>query len=198
MSADAENRLQAPSLFLRVTDVIRELLPARLAVLSAAGLSCEPGVIIKTPSRFEVGSNVVLQRRALLHCGGKAWCGYGGGIILGDNVVVGPNCTLYGAGLITVGEYTHFGPGSMVMAQAGDADAANRQSTEPGRFNDPVVIGKGVWVGAGAVILGNTVLGDNCVIGPNSVVSGEYEAGTTLIGNPARAVRRRPLEDAEQ
>ena len=121
MSADAENRLQAPSLFLRVTDVIRELLPARLAVLSAAGLSCEPGVIIKTPSRFEVGSNVVLQRRALLHCGGKAWCGYGGGIILGDNVVVGPNCTLYGAGLITVGEYTHFGPGSMVMAQAGDA-----------------------------------------------------------------------------
>ena len=167
-------------------------------MLSAAGLSCEPGVIIKTPSRFEVGRDVVLQRRALLHCGGKAWCEYGGGIILGDNVVVGPNCTLYGAGLITVGEYTHFGPGSMVMAQAGNADAANRQSAEPGRFNDPVVIGKGVWVGAGAVILGNTVLGDNCVVGPNSVVSGEYEAGCTLIGNPARAVRRRPLEDSQE
>ena len=44
----------------------------------------------------------------------------------------------------------------------------------------------GVWVGAGAVILGNSTLGDNCVVGPNSVVSGDYPAGTTLIGNPAR------------
>lgn len=174
------------------------MLPTKLWTLFVPGLSCEPGVVIKTPSRLAVGRGVVLQRRALLHCGGRAWCDYGGDISLGDHVVVGPNCTLYGAGLITVGDFTHFGPGSMVMAQAGDADGANRQSTDPARFNHPVVIGKGVWVGAGAVILGNSVLGDNCVVGPNSVVSGEYEAGTTLIGNPARAVRRRSVEGSAE
>jgi acetyltransferase-like isoleucine patch superfamily enzyme len=85
----------------------------------------------------------------------------------------------------------------MVMAQAGNADAGQRQSTEPARNNDPVDIGKGVWIGAGAVILGNTVLGDNCVVGPNSVVSGTYEAGSTLIGNPARVVRRRNIEETK-
>jgi acetyltransferase-like isoleucine patch superfamily enzyme len=180
----------------RIVDALLELLPARFTKLSASGFSCEPGVVVKTPSRLKVGKGVVLQRRALLHCGGKAWCGYRGGISLADHVVVGPNCILYGAGHIDVGEYTHFGPGAMVMAQAGDPDSMERQTTEPGRANDPVTIGKGVWVGAGAVILGNTVLGDNCVVGPNSVLSGHYEAGTTLIGNPARAVRRRQVEDS--
>ena len=185
----------APPIGRRIADALIELLPARFTKLSASGFSCEPGVVIKTPSRLRIGKNVVLQRRALLHCGGKSWCGYAGGISLGDNVVVGPNCTLYGAGTIDVGEFTHFGPGAMIMAQAGNADAGNRQTTLPGRLNDPVVIGKGVWIGAGAVILGNTVLGDNCVVGPNSVVSGEYEPGTTLIGNPARAVQIRASKD---
>lgn len=195
MSTDNAGSSHAPSIGRRLADAFLERLPARFAKLSATGFSCEPGVVIKTPSRLKLGKNVVLQRRALLHCGGKVWCDYQGGITLGDNVVVGPNCTIYGAGLITVGDYTHFGPGSMVMAQAGNADAADRQTTEPGRLNDPVAIGKGAWIGAGAVILGNTVLGDNCVVGPNSVVSGEYEAGSTLIGNPARVVQRRAPED---
>ena len=186
-----------PSLMQRMADAFLERLPARLTKISVRGFSCEPGVVIKTPSRLKLGDGVVLQRRALLHCGGKVWCDYRGGITLGDHVVVGPNCILYGAGHIEVGDYTHFGPGSMVMAQAGDADASNRQSNEPGRHNDPVVIGKGAWIGAGAVILGNTVLGDNCVVGPNSVVSGQYESGTTLIGNPARVVRRRSSEDLD-
>lgn len=194
MSIETAGEQQAPKIGRRIADAFFERLPARFAKLSAQGFSCEPGVTIKTPSRLELGKDVVLQRRALLHCGGKAWCGYAGGISLGDNVVIGPNCTLYGAGSISVGDYTHFGPGAMVMAQAGNADARNRQTTEPGRLNEPVVIGKGVWIGAGAVILGNTVLGDNCVVGPNSVVSGEYEEGSTLIGNPARVVQRRQPE----
>jgi maltose O-acetyltransferase len=58
-----------------------------------------------------------------------------------------------------------------------------------------VVLGSGVWIGAGAVILGGTTLGNNCTVGPNSVVMGNYPAGTSLIGNPARAVLRRRDSD---
>jgi acetyltransferase-like isoleucine patch superfamily enzyme len=185
---------QKPAFGRRLLDALLELLPARLARLSAHGLRCEAGVVVKTPSRLLLGRDVVLQRRALLHCGGKDWCDYGGGIELGDGVVIGPGCTLYGAGTIRVGAFSHLGPGAMLMAQAGNAGSQDRLSARPGHVNEPIVIGQGVWVGAGAVILGNTRLGDNCVIGPNSVVSGDYPAGTTLIGNPARAVQRRSAE----
>ncbi len=34
-----------------------------------------------------------------------------GEIVLGDHVVIGPGCILYGAGGIFMGEYTHLGPG---------------------------------------------------------------------------------------
>lgn len=180
-----------PGLGRRTFEFLLELLPARFGKLGAPGLRCERGVFIKTPSRLILGRNVVLQRRALLHCGGKEWCDYGGGIELGDNVVVGPSCKLYGAGTIRIGAYSHLGPGSMVIAQCGDVDTADRETEHFGHVNDPIVLGKAVWIGAGAVILGGTNLGDNCVVGANSVVSGDYPAGTTLIGNPARPVRVR-------
>jgi acetyltransferase-like isoleucine patch superfamily enzyme len=189
--AMTENR---PGLLHRLLDFVRERIPARIAMAGASGFRCEPGVVIKTPSRLKLGHNVVLQRRALLHCGGKDWCNYGGGIELDEGVVIGPGCALYGAGSIRVGRYSHLGPGAMIMAQAGNVASDNRLTDRPGHLNEPVVIGEGVWVGAGAVILGNSTLGDNCVVGPNSVVSGDYPAGTTLIGNPARAVRRRSAE----
>ncbi|NNL99130.1 MAG: acyltransferase, partial [Gammaproteobacteria bacterium] len=146
---------------------------------------------LKTPTRLRIGDGVVIQRRAVLHCGGRAWSDYQGGIDIGNHVVIGPGCYLYGAGTIEIGDYTHFGPGSMVMTQSGNAASPTRQSTTPGHLVEPVRIGSGVWIGAGAVILGGTTLGDNCLVGPNSVVKGNYDAGTTLIGNPARVVRQR-------
>jgi len=182
---------QKPSFGRRLGDYLLERLPVRLAKLTVPGFRCEPGVIVKAPSRLQLGRNVVLQRRSMLHCGGRDWCDWGGGIELDDGVVIGPNCTLYGAGRISIGAYSHLGPGAMIMAQAGDVRSRDRLTSRPGHVNEPVTIGQGVWIGAGAVILGNTTLGDNCVVGPNSVVSGNYESGTTLIGNPARAVTRR-------
>lgn len=174
-----------------IVNVLLEYLPLKLVKIATPGLRCEPGVVVKTPGRLKLGRNVVLQRRALLHCGGKSWCNYKGAIELGEHVVVGPGCTLYGAGTIKVGDYTHFGPGSMIMSQAGVAEGQSRYSSTPERINEPVILGKGVWVGAGAVVLGGSVLGDGCTISPNSVVCGHYESCSTLIGNPARVALKR-------
>lgn len=182
----------------RIVNAMLELMPVRLAKLSAKGLQCESGVVVKTPQRLSLGEGVVLQRWSILHCGGRKWSDYKGGIDLGNHVVVGPGCILYGAGTIRVGDFTHFGPGSMVMTQSGNARSATRQSTTPGHLVEPVVLGNGVWVGAGAIILGGTNLGDDCIVGPNSVVQGNYPAGTTLIGNPARAILQRNKEGDSQ
>lgn len=191
MGSDTSAVSERPGLAARAIDFLLERLPVWLVKSTASGLRCEPGVVVKSPSRLRLGRDVTLQRRAILHCGGKPWCDYEGGIELGDGVVIGPNCTLYGAGTITIGAFSHLGPGAMVMAQAGDADDQERMTARPRYRNEPVAIGAGVWIGAGAVILGNSRLGDNCVVGPNSVVSGDYPSGTTLIGNPARVVKRR-------
>lgn len=161
--------------------------------MGASGLRCESGVKVKTPSRLKLGRGVTLQRRSLLHCGGKSWSDYEGAIDLGDHVVIGPNCILYGAGGIRVGAYSHLGPGAMIITQSGVVDDDRRFSVAPARLHEPVDVGQGVWIGAGAVLVGGTKLGDGCTVSPNSVVSGEYEPGTTLVGNPARVARRHPV-----
>ena len=177
----------------RAMNRLLEILPVRLAKIGAGKLRCESGTRVKTPTRLFLGRGVTLQRRSLLHCGGKSWCDYKGSITLGDHVVVGPNCILYGAGVIRVGDYTHLGPGSMIITQSGVVDDDSRFSLNPARIHEPVELGKGVWIGAGAVLVGGTKLGDGCTVGPNSVVSGEYGPGTTLIGNPARVSRTRAI-----
>jgi lipopolysaccharide O-acetyltransferase len=53
-----------------------------------------------------------------------------------------------------------------------------------------VVIGRNVWVGDGVAILGGAEIGDGAVVGANSVVNGVVEAGSVVVGCPARVVRR--------
>ena len=122
------------------------------------------------------------------------WSDYEGAIHLGDQVVIGPNCILYGAGVIRIGDFTHLGPGSMIMTQAGVVDDESRFTLTPKRIHEPVEVGRGTWIGAGAVLVGGTRLGDGCTVSPNSVVSGEYAAGTTLVGNPARVARQHNVD----
>ncbi len=175
----------------RASNRLLERLPIRLAKLGAEKLRCEPGAMVKTPTRLFLGRGVTLQRGCLLHCGGRVWCDYEGAIHLGDHVVIGPNCILYGAGVIRIGDFSHLGPGSMIISQAGVVDDESRFSSAPTMIQEPIELGKGTWIGAGAVLVGGTKLGDGCNVSPNSVVSGEYGPGTTLVGNPARIARQR-------
>jgi len=60
-------------------------------------------------------------------------------------------------------------------------------------------VGDNVMLGAGAKILGGLRIGDNATVGANSVVVESVEAGSTVVGIPARKVaqRRRPMNDLE-
>ena len=53
------------------------------------------------------------------------------------------------------------------------------------------VIGSDVWIGQNAVILPGVHIGDGAIIGANSVVGSNIEPYTIVVGNPARALRKR-------
>jgi serine acetyltransferase len=82
------------------------------------------------------------------------------GIVVHAGVVLGDRCTLFQH--VTIGENT----------------------TRPG----VPVLGDDVVVGAGAVILGAVTVGDGARVGANAVVTDDVDAGTVVVGNPARRV----------
>lgn len=53
------------------------------------------------------------------------------------------------------------------------------------------IIGSNVFIGAGAKIIGSVSIGDGAKVGANAVVVYDVPAHTTVVGNPARVVRRR-------
>ena len=89
---------------------------------------------------------------------------HGMGIVIGETAEIGDNCTIYHG--VTLG-----GTGK---------DKGKRHPT----------IGNNVLIGAGAQLLGPITVGDNVMIGAGSVVLDGVEAGTTVTGPKARAVKR--------
>ena len=53
------------------------------------------------------------------------------------------------------------------------------------------IIGNDVWIGQNATILPGVHIGDGAIIGANSVVGSDVPPYTIVVGNPARAIRKR-------
>ncbi len=65
-------------------------------------------------------------------------------------------------------------------------------------LNGQDVVGDEVVIGAGAVVMPRTEIGAGAVVGIGAVVVGLVPPGCTVVGNPARVVRRPPAEGSER
>ena len=69
------------------------------------------------------------------------------------------------------------------------------KQTPPTRNDLPIkgdtIIGNDVWIGQNATILPGVRIGDGAIIGANSVVGSNVEPYTIVVGNPAKALRKR-------
>lgn len=69
------------------------------------------------------------------------------------------------------------------------------EQTPPTQNDLPIkgdtIIGNDVWIGQNATILPGVRIGDGAIIGANSVVGSNVEPYTIVVGNPAKALRKR-------
>ncbi|MEO6584476.1 MAG: acyltransferase [Ferruginibacter sp.] len=74
---------------------------------------------------------------------------------------------------------------------------ASHNVTDPEwkEIKESITIGDYVWIGTGAMILPGVSIGRGAVIGARAVVSKSVDAGTVVVGSPARPIsRKRPEE----
>jgi maltose O-acetyltransferase len=127
----------------------------------------------------EVGKGAVI--RPPFHCD------FGFNIRLGSDAFLNFNCVILDVVEVTIGDRTQIGPAVQIYAADHPRDLAQRrEGLECGR---PVRIGRDVWIGGGAIILPGITIGDNAIVGAGSVVTHDVPAGTTVAGNPARAMK---------
>jgi len=91
-----------------------------------------------------------------------------GGLVLGNHVLVGPNCA------ILTSNYSYRELDIPLPAQ--------------GSVSKGVSIGNNVWLGANSVVLDGTEIGDNVIVSAGSIVSGIVPRNAVIQGNPAAVI----------
>lgn len=121
--------------------------------------------------RLEIGSRCSFNHNVLL---GAA----GGEILIGDDVLIGPN----------------------VVLRAADHEFSNVDVPirRQGHCRGRIVIGNDVWLAANVVVTSDVTIGSGCVVGAGSVVTHDLPSMTVCVGNPARPIRSRLSQISEQ
>ena len=105
---------------------------------------------------------------------------------LGRGTYVNPGATI--AGNVTLGAHVAVGPGCIV---GHDCTIGEFSMLAPGAVVSGFVrIGRAAYVGAGAMIRQRLSIGDGALVGMGAVVLKDVEARCTVVGNPARVLRR--------
>lgn len=97
--------------------------------------------------------------------GDNVFIDHGNGVVIGQTAIVGNNVTIYQG--VTLG--------------ATGKETGKRHPT----------IEDNVFIGSGAKILGNITIGRNAKIGANAVVLKDVPANTTVVGVPAKIVKKK-------
>src|SRR5262245_57021035 len=104
-----------------------------------------------------------------------------------------------------IGRGAQFGPGFVLIhslgvvingsVRGGSGVKIEHQVTIGAERRQSPVLGNDVFIGAGAKIVGPVTIGDGARVGANAVVVCDVPPHTTVVGIPAKVVRRRESAD---
>lgn len=133
---------------------------------------------------IEIRDHARLEHGVLLHP-------YGGHILIGRDVFLGPGTTVYGHGGVEIGDDCLIAMHCRILSSNHDIPPMGTGIRSRPDLLAPTRLGRDVWLGAGVTVLAGVTIGDGCVVGAGSVVTRELPPGSVALGSPARVVRSR-------
>jgi maltose O-acetyltransferase len=143
----------------------------------------------------EIGENVEIDTP--LHCD------HGKNIFIGDDVIIGINCTFVDNAPIRIGDRVMIASNVQFYTASHPVLPQERlisnwrecSETFYRTYARPIEIKDNVWIGGGCILLPGVTIGENSVIGAGSVVTRSIPANCVAVGNPCRVIRQ--LEEVE-
>lgn len=120
-------------------------------------------------------------------------CEYGSHIEIGEGFYANTGCVMLDVGRITIGDNVLFGPNVSLYTAGHPIHPESRKSGY--EYGISIKIGDNVWIGGSCVILPGVTIGNNVVIGAGSVVTKDIPDNVCAAGNPCRVIREITEED---
>ncbi len=115
-------------------------------------------------------------------------CGHGHQITIGHNVYINFDCTFLDGGGITIGDNVLMGPNCQLYTPQHPSDYMLRR--KPVETAYPITIGEDTWLGGGVIVRPGVTIGKRCIIGAGSVVVHDIPDDSLAAGNPAVVKRK--------
>jgi acetyltransferase-like isoleucine patch superfamily enzyme len=113
---------------------------------------------------------------------------------IGKNVFINFDCTFLTLGGIIIEDNVLIGPKVSLLSEGHPLAAAERAALVPGKIH----IKANAWIGANAIILPGVTIGENAVVAAGAVVTKNVEDNTVVGGVPAKFVKKINIVDDEK
>lgn len=156
---------------------------------------------IRLPSNSVIGQHVALGSGTARTAGGYASFGplcelsrgveispWGGNILVGRNVFIGPYSVIYGHGGVHIGDNSLISMHCCILSSNHTVPIRNSLIRDQPDILLATRIGCDVWLGAGVKVLGGVTIGDGCVVGAGAVIVDDLPAYSISVGVPARVI----------
>lgn len=114
-------------------------------------------------------------------------CDYGKNIEVGNNFYANYNCIILDVGPVIIGDNVMFGPNVSLLTAGHPVHPVSRNSGY--EYGLRITIGNNVWIGGHTVVNPGVSIGDNAVIGSGSVVTKNIPENVVAAGNPCKILR---------
>jgi acetyltransferase-like isoleucine patch superfamily enzyme len=150
-----------------------------------SGASIGAGLHVLGPENINIGRDFSCWRHCTLVACDGGWIEIGDRVALNANVYI--NAGL--GGRIVLGNDVLIGPNAVLRASDHVLTSVERPINQQGHRGGRIVVEDDVWVGASAVILPGVCIGHGAVVGAGAVVRRDVPPYALALGNPATVVR---------
>lgn len=158
---------------IRALELLGQVFPEDSRGCKIRGLIYRP-FLKECGNNFQVGLGAKLEHLGNIVIGNNVYIGHGcwisgirGGIVLDDEVMLGPFVKMVSSNHTRMNNSYRFGPGV------------------PGMIH----IGRGTWIAANAVVTAGVTIGECCLIAAGAVVTKDQDSFSIVGGIPAKRIR---------
>ena len=144
---------------------------------------CEDGLVF--------GDNVTISRGVMIRPSSYYGGDLGKGLVMGDNSSIGPHGYVGCSGMITIGNNVMLGPKCSLFAENHVFTDTNTTIKSQGVKQKGITIEDDCWIGSNVIILDGVTIGKGSVIGAGTLVSKSVPAGSVVMDKRSKLIRER-------
>lgn len=171
--------------------LMRRAIWRTLAGRCGAGLRVGSGAAFRHAETFSIGEGVFIGAQACIQ--GR----FDGHCTIGNHVWIGPQAFLDARDLF-LGDHVGWGPGAKLLGSTHTGVPHDVPIIQTDLEIKPVRIEAWADIGTNAVILPGVTIGKGAIVGAGAVVASDVPAFAIVAGVPARLLRWRTPEEAEE